>query len=92
MNNRVVAEVFSPGEFIRDEMEARGWSIDYVHAMLGLDPVRCCAFDLAAFVDDKELVLDQATADDLAMLFGTSAGYWLNVDGVWRTGSFTEGK
>lgn len=81
---RTPAEVFPPGEFIRDEMEARGWSLDDVHAKLGNDPVRCCAFDLAAYADDKELILDPKTADDIAMLFDCSRDVWLNLDRSWR--------
>lgn len=81
---RTAAEVFPPGEFIRDEMEARGWSLDDVHERLGNDPVRCCSFDLAAYVDDKKLILDQRTADDLAELFGSSSLCWIRLDRMWR--------
>jgi len=78
------AEVFSPGEFIRDEMAARGWTLPFIHAELGNDPVRCCAFDLAAFADDCELIMDAKTAADLAMLFETSEDYWIDLDRAWR--------
>ena len=94
MTDRIPVEVFPPGEYILDEMEARGWSLDHVHGLLGNDPVRCCAFDLAAFVDDKKLILDQKTADDLAELFGSSSLCWIRLDCMWRgvpgdTGSVT---
>lgn len=81
---RQPAEVFPPGAFIRDEMAERGWSDADAHARLGNDPVRCCAFDLAAYADDKELIMDTSTAADLAFLFGGTAVYWLNVDRAWR--------
>lgn len=81
---RQPAEVFPPGEFIRDEMAERGWTDKDAHARLGNDPVRCCAFDLAAHADNKELILDASTASDLALLFGGTATYWLNVDAAWR--------
>lgn len=84
LDTRTPAEVFSPGEFIRDEMIERGWSLSAVHAKLGNDPARCCAFDLAAYSDDKELILDAATANDLATLFGGTAIYWIQVDRAWR--------
>jgi HTH-type transcriptional regulator/antitoxin HigA len=80
------AEVFPPGEFIRDEMDALGWTLRDVHARLGNDPVRCCAFDLVAYVDDKNMILDRKTAADLALLFGAGAKYWLEIDRVWREG------
>jgi HTH-type transcriptional regulator/antitoxin HigA len=82
---RQPAETFPPGEFIRDEMAARGWSDADAHARLGNDPVRCCAFDLAAYADDKYLILDTGTAKDLALLFGGTAGYWIQVDRAWRS-------
>ena len=88
------AEVFPPGEFIRDEMAERGWTDKDAHERLGNDPARCCAFDLAAYVDDKELIMDASTAADLAILFGGTAGYWIQIDRTWRshptdTGSVT---
>lgn len=91
---RIPAEVFPPGEYIRDEMMARGWSPEHVHNLLGNDPVRCCAFDLAAYVDDKNLILDEKTASDLAELFGSTQLCWLRLDRMWRgvstdTGSVT---
>lgn len=84
MTERKPAEVFPPGEFIREEMQQRGWSSLDVHAKLGNDPVRCCAFDLAAYAEDKELILDRATAEDLAFLFGGTPGYWIKLDHAWR--------
>lgn len=77
------AETFPPGEYIRDEMAERGWSDADVHAKLGNDPVRCCAFDLAAYADDKELIMDRDTAADLAFLFGGTANYWTTLDQIW---------
>lgn len=85
MQMRQPAEVFPPGEFIRDEMAERGWSDAEAHARLGNDPVRCCAFDLAAYAYDKQLILDQSTANDLALLFGGTAGYWVQIDRAWRS-------
>lgn len=84
MTLRTPAEVFPPGKFIRDEMDERGWSLKAVHSMLQNDPVRCCAFDLAAYADDKELIIDPATAEDLAFLFGGTAIYWTQIDRAWR--------
>lgn len=84
MTERKPAEVFPPGEFIRDEMKERGWSDSDVHKRLDNDPVRCCTFDLAAYADDKELIMDEGTAADLASLFGGTALYWLQIDRTWR--------
>jgi hypothetical protein len=66
-------------------MSERGWSDADVHGRLGNDPVRCCAFDLAAYADDKELIMDPGTAADLALLFGGTASYWIQIDRAWRS-------
>jgi HTH-type transcriptional regulator/antitoxin HigA len=38
MDGRMPAEVFCPGEFIRDELVARDWSPGDLAAMTGRDP------------------------------------------------------
>lgn len=83
-SSRAPAETFPPGEFIRDEMTARGWTVEHIHDRLGNDPIRCCAFDLVAYVDHRELTIDENTAEDLAMLFGTNPDYWTSLDRAWR--------
>jgi HTH-type transcriptional regulator/antitoxin HigA len=84
MTLRDPAETFPPGEFIREEMLARGWLDEDVYAKLGYDDVRCFAFDLAAYADDKSLILDEKTAADLSLVFGTSKEFWINIDRAWR--------
>jgi HTH-type transcriptional regulator / antitoxin HigA len=37
-NDRVPAEVFLPGEFLRDELEARGWSQTEFAEIIGREP------------------------------------------------------
>jgi len=38
MTQRTPAEVFAPGEFIREELEVRGWSQNDLAAILGRPP------------------------------------------------------
>ena len=42
------------------------------------------ACELAAYVDDKELILDANTAACLAKAFGTDARTWINLNRAWR--------
>lgn len=68
------AEVFHPGEFIREEMRARGWTIDYLAALLGWQPTA-----LRLIRNGHRSVVPDGAALDLAKVFGTSAEFWLNL-------------
>lgn len=87
MAERIPAEVFPPGEFIRDEIEARGLTERGFEVLLfsvGCTPAQVVACQLAAYVDDKELILDADTAACLAKAFGGDAQTWINLDRAWR--------
>jgi HTH-type transcriptional regulator/antitoxin HigA len=84
MMARVPAEVSPPGEFIRKEMDARGWTDDDLHARLGDDPVAHCAVDLILHVADKDLILDASTAGALGRAFDVSPQFFINLDRAWR--------
>jgi HTH-type transcriptional regulator/antitoxin HigA len=79
MNTRVPAEVFSPGEFISDELDARGWTQTDLAQIMGR-PLRMV----------NELVLGKKqitpeTARGLAKAFGDDdALYWMNLDAAYR--------
>lgn len=81
---RIPAETFPPGEFIEDEMKYRGWTLDDLHRRLGDDPITCCCVDLCMAVHDKNLLMDERTAEALGRAFGTSSDYWMNLDRAWR--------
>jgi HTH-type transcriptional regulator/antitoxin HigA len=79
MPPRIPAEVFPPGEFIREELDARGWTQG----------------DLAEIMDRplqlvNELIagkkqITPETAMGLAKAFGDDdALYWMNLDSVYR--------
>jgi HTH-type transcriptional regulator/antitoxin HigA len=83
----VPAEVFPPGEFIRDELEARGITERGFQVLLfsvGCTPVQVFACELAAYVDDKDLILDRDTAECLGKAFDVDADYFINLDRMWR--------
>jgi len=78
MTERVPAEVFPPGEYIRDELEERGWTQNDLAEILGR-PLQLV----------NEIILSKRgitpeTARGLAEAFGTSAQLWLNLEAAWE--------
>lgn len=78
MPKRVPAEVFPPGEFVRDELEARSWTQSDLAEILGR-PVRT----VNEVVTGKRSVTPE-TARGLAAAFGTSAEVWMNLQTAWE--------
>jgi HTH-type transcriptional regulator / antitoxin HigA len=79
MPNRAPAEVFAPGEFIRDELEARGWTQGDLAQIMGR-PLRLVNELVAG---KKQITPD--TAIGLAKAFGDNdALYWMNLDSAYR--------
>jgi HTH-type transcriptional regulator/antitoxin HigA len=78
MNARAPAEIFPPGEFLREELEARNWTQQELAEILDRPP-RLISELLAA----KRAVTPE-TAQGLAQAFGTSAEYWLNLESQYQ--------
>jgi HTH-type transcriptional regulator/antitoxin HigA len=79
MPNRTPAEVFAPGEFIREELEARGWTQGDLAQIMGR-PLRLVNELVAG---KKQITPD--TARGLAKAFGDDdALYWMNLDSAYR--------
>jgi HTH-type transcriptional regulator/antitoxin HigA len=78
MLKRVPAEVFPPGEFIREELEERGWTQDDLAQIMGR-PVRL----VNELVNAKKQITPD-TARGLAEAFGTDPLYWMNLDSAYR--------
>jgi HTH-type transcriptional regulator / antitoxin HigA len=77
--NRIPAEVFPLGEYIRDELEARGWTQGDLAEIMGR-PVQVVNEILAG---KKQITLD--TALGLAKAFGDDdALYWMNLQNMYR--------
>jgi HTH-type transcriptional regulator/antitoxin HigA len=73
MENKIVAESFPPGEFIKDELEARGWTQgDLANIMGRQDSV------VSAIINGKRSVSPEI-ASELASAFGTGAEVWMNI-------------
>ena len=71
-------EVFPPGDFIREELEARGWTQSDLAEIMGR-PVET----INRIVTGK-LAVTPETARGLASAFGTSAELWLNLESAYQ--------
>lgn len=73
MAERRPAEVFPPHEFIREEIEERGWTMkDFAHAL------RWSEEEAAKLANGETPVLGRE-AEALGHAFGTSAVLWANL-------------
>ena len=73
------AEVFPPGEFIKDEIEERGWTQEYLAELLG-SPVQ-----LVNEIIMGEHSITPETAQALSSAFGTSVQFWMNMESMYRS-------
>ena len=64
------AEAFPPGKFIREEMEARGWSIDHLAGLLKW------SVQSVEYILGGEITITPCIADQLAAVFGTSSEFF----------------
>jgi HTH-type transcriptional regulator/antitoxin HigA len=78
MNNRRVAEVFPPGEFIQEELDARGWTQVDLAEIMGRDTVQ-----INRIVQGKQAITPE-TAKQLSEVFGTSAELWMRLESTYR--------
>lgn len=78
MNKFVPAETFPPGEFLRDELEARGWTQTEFAEMIKR-PIRLVNEIIAG-----KRAITAETAHDFAEAFGTSAQLWMNLESAWQ--------
>ncbi len=84
---RTPAETFPPGQFLQEELDARGWTIaDLAQRMGGDQAVDHFAVELMIECQpfDKELLMGRKMAEGLARALGTSVEYWENLDRAWR--------
>ncbi|MGQ3055043.1 MAG: HigA family addiction module antitoxin [Roseateles sp.] len=78
MNARVPAEVFPPGEFLREELEAREWSQQELADILDRPPRL-----ISEIVAGKRAITPE-TAKGLGDAFGTSPDYWMNLESQYQ--------
>jgi len=78
MDQRIPAEVFSPGEFVKDELEARGWTQADLAEILGR-PARLVSEIIAG---KKHLTPE--TAHGLGAAFAMDPQVWMNLESAYR--------
>ena len=78
MSERIPAQVFPPGEYIREELETRGWTQGDLAAITGRPP------QMISLLLKGNKIVTPETARDLAAAFGTSPQFWLNLDNAYR--------
>lgn len=78
MSVRVPAEVFPPGEFLREELEARDWSQQELADILDR-PARL----ICELISGKRAVTPE-TARGLGDAFGMSPDYWMNLESQYQ--------
>ncbi len=78
ITNRPVAQVFPPGDFIREELDARGWTQRDLAEIIDR-PLQA----VNAIVNGKKEITP-ATAVALAAAFDTSPEFWLNLESAYQ--------
>ena len=75
---RIPAEVFPPGEFVRDELEARGWTQADLAVILN-KPLPA----VNEIITGKKAITPE-TAQALGDAFGVGPEFWLNLESAYR--------
>ena len=74
-----IKEVFPVTVFIREEMEARGWTVQELIKYSWLRPAK-----VSFILEGGHITKTMATG--LARAFGTSMEYWMNLQKLWYLG------
>ena len=72
------SEAFPPGEYLRDELAERGWTLDEFAGLIGWSP-----HELTDILD-AEAEITPETACALSEVLGTTAEVWLNLQRAYR--------
>lgn len=78
MSNRIPAEVFPPGEFLKDELEARGWTQVEFAEIIGRDT------RLVSEVVSGKRAITPETAIAFGEALGTGPELWLNLESQYQ--------
>ena len=74
----MAAEVFPPGNFIKEEIEARNWTQSDLAKILGK------SLRLVNELINNKRTITPETAKALSSAFGTSAILWMNLESAWQ--------
>ncbi len=72
------AEIFPPGEFLREELEARNWTQQDFARILGKSS------RLVNEILNAKRAITPETATVLSSALGTSAQFWMNLESMWQ--------
>ncbi len=75
---RPVAAAFPPGDFIREELEARGWSQSDLAKILGRP------FQTVNAIVNGRKAITPRMARELEAAFGSSAEFWMNLEVTYQ--------
>jgi HTH-type transcriptional regulator/antitoxin HigA len=75
---KIPAEVFPPGEFLADELEARGWTQTEFAEIIGRP------FKLVNDIILAKRSVTPETAADFSAALGTSPQFWMNLETAWQ--------
>lgn len=78
MNNRAPTQVLPPGEFLKQELECRGWSQAELAEILARPPRL-----ISEIVSGKRAITPE-TAKGFEAAFGTSAALWMNLEAGYQ--------
>ena len=78
MGGRVPAEVLPPGEFIQEELDARGWTQADLAEIMGRDT------NLVSALVTARRSVSPETARGLGEAFGTGAALWMNLEASYQ--------
>ena len=78
MTHRPPAETFSPGEFLKEELEQRGWSQQELADILDRPP------RLISEIVGAKRAITPETAVGLSTALGSSAEYWMNLESQYQ--------
>lgn len=77
-DERRPAEVFPPGEFIKEELEARGWTQEDFAAIIE-KPLPT----VNQIINGKKAIIPEV-AKRIAAAFGNSPQFWMNLESSWQ--------
>lgn len=84
-DERIPAEAFHPGEYLADELRARGWTARHLaHEMTGHLETNTLTIELILGAPVYGAHIDQEFAAKIGDAFGTSADLWVNLDRAWH--------
>ena len=79
-----IAQAFPPGDFIHEELEARGWSQRDLARIIGRPPQA-----VNEIINGRKRITAE-TSLALAAAFGTEPKLWMNLESsyqIWRAGA-----